>query len=117
MEKGYHYGKIILNASAIRSTDAVTTAAAVIEGLSKKSLIVINGLDQNISVQIQGAYTEGSAFINVGTGQTVNAGVNDFIGQTEVAELVNYIPCVRATVTAAIIPTSGTVTIYVVATN
>lgn len=100
--------------SAITDTDAKTTETAEISGYSKKSLVVKNGLNQNAAIQIQGS-ADNITFINVGTAVTVNTTVNALIGEKEVAELVNYFPFIRATITAAVIPASGTITVQAVA--
>jgi hypothetical protein len=114
--RGEFYEKIILDAQAIRDTNAVNTQKANIQGLGKKSLVVVNTLNQNVTVQIQGS-ADNTTFINLGTAQTVNTATNAIIGVNEVAPLNNYIPYLRAVVTAAVAPASGAVTVVLVASS
>jgi len=112
--RGEFFEKIIIDAAAIRDTNAVTSQKANLQGLSKKGLVVINGLNQNINVQLQGG-SDNTTFINVGTAQTVNNGTNAIIGENEVAQLKNYFPYLRAIITAALAPASGTCSVIAVA--
>lgn len=98
----------------IRDTNAKTSTVVNLQGLNKKSLVVVNGLNQNVSVQIQGSADNGT-FINIGTAQTVNSSTNAIIGPNEVAALNNYFPYIRATATCSVGPASGTLTITTVA--
>ncbi len=112
--KGEFDERIILNAQAIRDTNPVTTEKVKLQGIGKKGLFVYNGLDQNVTVQIQGCYTESGTYINVGTAQTVNTAVNAIIGENEVVQLKNYFPYLQAVVTAALAPITGTITVAAV---
>ena len=111
--RGSYYNRLIYSA-AITDTNAKTSDTAEISGYSEKSLIVKNGLNQNAVIQIQGS-CDNITFINVGATTTVNAGVNSIIGVNEVAQLNNYFPFLRATITASISPTTGTITVQAVA--
>jgi NMD protein affecting ribosome stability and mRNA decay len=111
--RGEYYSRKIYS-EAITDTNEKTTVTAEIQGLSKKSLVVKNGLEQNVSLQIQGS-ADKITFVNVGTAQTVNASSNAIIGENEVAQLKNYFPFLKATITAAIAPTSGTIEVHAVA--
>ena len=112
MHKSYYNRSIY--SSSITDTSAKTSDAADLSGYSKKSIIVQNGLNQNAAIQIQGS-ADNITFVSVGTATTVNAGVNALIGSNEVAQLVNYFPFIRATVTASVSPTTGIISIQVVA--
>jgi len=111
--RGSYYNRTIYSA-AITDTNAKTSDVAEISGYSKKSIIVKNSLDQNAAIQVQGS-ADNITFVNVGTATTVNTDTNALIGEKEVAELVNYFPFIRATITAAGIATEGTVIIQIVA--
>ncbi len=112
--RGEFNEKTILNAQAIRDTNPVTTDKVNLQGIGKKSLIVYNGLNQNVTVQIQGCHTENGTYVNVGTAQTVNTGTNTILGENEVVQLKNYFPYLQAIVTAAVAPTTGTCTVVAV---
>lgn len=104
----------ITDSLAIRNTNAATSATVNLEGTIDKSLYVKNGLDQNASIQIQGCWRNSEVdadWVNIGTGQAVNAGVKSIIGVNEVAQLKNYFAWIRITITCAVAPTTGGITV------
>jgi hypothetical protein len=110
-KKSWGINKIV-EALAVRDTNAHKSTSVNIEGLMEKSLYIANGLDQNASIQIQGCYTDSAVdadWVNIGTAQTVNTTVKAIIGVNEVAQLKNYFPWIRITVTCASGPTTGTI--------
>jgi hypothetical protein len=98
----------LVNALAIRDTVAVNSGAAPfgIHGFSSGLVVVENGLDQNVTVQVQGKPDGGATWQNEGSSVVANAtDVNKVATTTPWSEL-------RVQLTAAGIPTSGTVSAW-----
>jgi len=75
----------------------------------KGVFLIKNGLDKNVSVQVEGSYTPD--FIDswdVSTPVTVNLGTNG----VKILP-VDYYPYLRIKVTAALVPTAGTLSAWI----
>lgn len=98
----------LVNSLAIRDTDAANSGAAPfgMQGFSSGLVVVENGLDQNVTVQVQGKPDGGSTWQNEGASVVANASnVNKVATTTPWSEL-------RVQLTAAGVPTSGTVSAW-----
>lgn len=97
----------------IRDTNPTSTSAFLCDQLNQKSIIVMNGLNQSVTLKVQ--YSEdGSTWYDIGTTTTVNAGAslvtNDYDNVlTGIKVLGGYI---RLVATAGTAPTSGSLTVY-----
>lgn len=111
--------KAVFNAVAIRDTKPVHSDSFLLDQLNDKAVIVVNGLDQNITLKTQ-LSLDGVTWTDVGTTDvdttvTVNAGSSLVTNQddsvlTGIKALAGY---VRLVATASSAPTSGTLTAYI----
>jgi hypothetical protein len=97
----------VINALAIRNTSNHTSTVAEEKGYIPKTIIVHNGLNQTVSVQLQGSIDD--TFNNpltVGNAFNVSASEDDY------ATLTDYLPYLRVVASCSIAPTTGTLTVY-----
>ena len=107
--------KQIITALSIMDIVAHTSNIVDIRGYSRKALYVNNGLNQSVSIQIQGCYTNSPTdtdWVNIGTAQAVSASTKSVIGVNEVPALNNYFPYLRVTATCSIAPTTQALDVY-----
>lgn len=106
--------KAVFNAVTIRDTKPANSDSFLLDQLKDKAVIVVNGLDQNITLKTQLSF-DGVTWTDVGTTVTVNAGSSLVTNQndsvlTGIKTLAGY---VRLVATASSAPTSGTLTAYI----
>jgi hypothetical protein len=104
----------VFNAVAIRDTNPANSDAFLLDQLDHKALIVINGLDQSITLKTQLSF-DGTDWMDVGNTATVNAG--DSLVTDQYDEILTGIKAIsgyiRLVATASSAPTSGTLTAYI----
>jgi len=102
------YKDKVFDALAIRDTATHNSDVSDCQGWGKKTIIVQNGLDQDVSIQVQGDVE--SAFGNpydIQSAFTVTAGKSSYKALDEYHEFL------RLQATASIAPTTGTLTAYI----
>jgi hypothetical protein len=101
-----------LDALAIRDTNTLNGTVADLRGLQLKTIIVENGLDQTVTIQVQGASTLAfTKSFDVGNSFDVTATTNTF------ETVGSYLPFMRVTATCASSPTTGSVTVIFINTD
>lgn len=95
----------IFTNEAIRGTSAVNSFSGENSGFRVKTIIVSNGLNQDVSIQCQGS-RDGSTWFAVGTPWSVATTITTF--QT----CETYFPFLRAVATCAVAPTTGTLNLW-----
>lgn len=97
----------MFNALAIRDTNNHNSAVFDLRHFTPKTLIVENGLNQQVDLQLEGGREVTlAAKFNVGSVINVAATTNDY------ATLSDAIPFVRLVASCATAPTTGTLTVY-----
>ena len=90
----------IIIASAIRNTTPVNSAIADTGEFRAETIVIVNGLDKQVSFQLQGSRDQ-TVWFNIGDSFLVGATTDDY--QT----VTDYFPCYRVVATATTAPTSG----------
>lgn len=97
---------IIMNAVQIRDTVQKVSATSDNRGFIPKTLIVANGLNQLVNVSVFGSRNANfSNELQLGSTLAVAAATNSY------ATISDYFPFIRAKVTAAVAPTTGSITL------
>jgi hypothetical protein len=96
----------IFNSLAIRDTSPHTSDVSNNIGYRVKTLIITNGLNQDVSKQCQGS-RDNSTWFNIGDSFTITAGAT--IYQT----CETYFPYIRGVATCSVAPASGTLSMWV----
>ena len=99
------------DAEAIRNTTVNNGTVIDTRGLSVKTIIIENGLDQQVTLQMQAsAHSNFSNSFNVGSSVNVAATTDTY----ETSD--NYFPYIRFTAQCSTAPTSGDLTVLVIRT-
>jgi hypothetical protein len=96
----------VLNALAIRDTNPHTSSTGNSRGFMVKTVIVNNGLNQDVAIQLQGS-RDSTNWFNVGNPATTTATTLTY----QTAD--DYFPYVRAVATCAVAPASGNLDLWV----
>lgn len=105
---GTYKGSKIFNIEAIRDTSSHNSSIFDNRGFTVKTIGICNGLDQSISLQLQGSSEDTfDNMFNIGEPFTVNASTNSYNTTTD------YFPYIRVVATCSVAPTTGTLTVYV----
>lgn len=100
------------DAEAIRNTSVNNGDTLDIRGLKLKTIIIENGLDQQVTLQVQAsAHSNFSNSFNVGSSFNVAASTNTF----ETSD--SYFPYMRVTAQCSTAPTTGTLTVVFINTD
>ena len=102
---------VLFSALAITDTTAHDSNASVTIYAQQKTILVVNGLNQSVSIQAQWS-RDGSSWYNLGTAQSVTAGAAAEIGTSTISALGDYLPMLRVTATCATAPTSGSLSAW-----
>ena len=97
---------IVFNALAIRDTvnhDSLESVSGIFQA---KTIFVENGLNQDVTFQLQGG--RGSVWINIGATFDVVANTDDYETVTD------YFPKFRLKASCSIAPTTGSLTVCIV---
>jgi glutamate synthase domain-containing protein 3 len=98
----------VFGAEAIRDTNDHDSIVSDNTKFAPKTVFVENGLDQTVTIQMQGAAIEDfSEFVDIGNSFNVSATSNDY--QT----ITDYFPFVRARATCSTSPTTGGLTVCI----
>ncbi len=90
----------IFTAEAIRVDTAVNSIVADTGEFQAETIVIYNGLNQSVSIQLQGSH-DNSVWIDIGEPFSVAAGVNDYDTVTD------YFPIYRIVSTCSTAPTTG----------
>lgn len=97
------------NALAIRDTSAHNGAVIPLFDFQLKTIIVENGLDQQVTLQVQAsAHADFSSYFNVGSSFNIASSTNDY----QTAD--SFFPYMRVVAQCASSPSSGSLTIHFV---
>ena len=94
-------------AEAIRDTSNHTSAASHTGEFTAETILVENGLNQTVTLQLQGCIP-GESWFNVGSTFQVTATTDDYETVTD------YFPCYQIIASCASSPTTGTLDVWVV---
>ncbi len=94
-------------AKAITDTATHNSTVSDTGEFSAENTVVYNGLDQSVSVQLQGSI-DSTNWLDIGIPFVVASGVKDYDAVTD------YFPCYRTTAKCTIAPSSGTLDVWVV---
>lgn len=98
---------VLMNALSVRDTSEHVSSVSDNRGFVPKTVIIINGLNQAASVSLFGSRTSDfSTELQLGSAASVAASSNDY------ATVSDYFPYIRAKVTAAASPSTGSITLY-----
>jgi len=98
----------IFVALEIRDTDTHDSHPSDCRAFKVKTIIVHNGLNEDVTIQVQGDRERGFSHpLDLGASFTVTAGTDDY--QT----LTDYWPYLRAQATCSTAPTSGSLDVWV----
>ena len=80
------------------------------EKYNSLTIVIENSLDQDITVQVQGAlnYDFTIGVCNIGSSKTISANSNDYISVDD------YFPFIRVKIIASTTPSAGNVNVYIV---
>lgn len=104
----WHLTVPLFSSLAITDTAVHSSGSVDARGYATKALLIQNGLNQAVSIQIQVSSTGSAPWTNVGTAQSVAAGTNPPIGPDTVAALGQAYPYYQVAATCAVAPTTGT---------
>lgn len=93
------------NALAIRSTAVQNSAESMAGEFEAKTIIIENGLNQSVTIQLQGS--RNAVWYNIGSTFDVAAATNQY--QT----LSDYFPKYRLQATCSVAPTTGTLNAWI----
>lgn len=96
----------VFNALAIRDTNPHASSTGNSRGYMVKTVIVNNGLNQDVTIQLQGS-RDSTNWFNVGNPSTTTAATLGY----QTAD--DYFPYVRANATCAVAPASGSLDLWV----
>lgn len=96
----------VFNALTIRDTNPHTSSTGNSRGYMVKTVIINNGLNQDVTVQLQGS-RDSTNWFNVGNSSTTTATTLTY----QTAD--DYFPYVRAIATCAVAPSSGSLDLWV----
>jgi hypothetical protein len=114
ISKYEHNTVTLINALAIRDTNNHVSDGVDIRGFNRKGFYIDNGLNQDMTVQIQGCHTNSATtgdWANIGSAQTATKSTKTIIGAKEVTELANVFNYLRVIAACASGPASGTATV------
>ena len=98
-------------AEAIRVTTVVNSTESISGEFEAKTIVIYNGLDQSVAIQLQGCLGDGN-YIDIGDPFNVAAGIKDYETVTD------YFPCYRITAQCTpTAPTTGTLDVWVLKTG
>jgi len=97
----------VIDALAVRDTSNHNSSVSENKGFIPKSIIVHNGLNQQVSIQVEGSIDD--TFNNP---LTVGNSFNVAAGEDDYDTLTDYLPFLRAVISCTVAPTTGTVTVY-----
>lgn len=98
----------VFDAEAIRDTSSKTSAVSHTGEFTAETILIENGLDQQVTLQLQGCRKGGSVWFNVGSSFNVAASTNDYETVTD------YFPCYRVTAICSTAPTSGDLDAWII---
>lgn len=96
----------IFTDEAIRVSTTVNSGIADTGEFNAETIVVYNGLDKNVDIQLQGSIDQ-TNWLDIGNAFAVNAGENDYDTVTD------YFPCYRVTAKCATNPTSGDLNVWI----
>jgi len=96
----------VFTAEAIRVNTTVNSTVADTGEFNAQTVVVYNGLNQNVDIQLQGSVDE-TTWIDIGNVFTVNTTINDYDTVTD------YFPCYRVTAKCATAPTTGDLDVWI----
>ena len=96
----------VFNAEAIRVTSAVNSNNSESGEFQAKTVLIHNGLDKSVAIQLQGCNNDG-VWIDIGDPFNVAAGVNDYDTVTD------YFPCYRVSAICSVAPTTGDLDVWI----
>jgi len=116
----------VINSLAIRDTNAhnattdtpgtYTFVADLRQLPGSRMLYVNNGLNKNVDISLQGSI-DGTTLVTVGSSVTVTTATQTFIDSYQLPQLSDILPYASVTITAADTPTTGTITVVILAGN
>ena len=102
----------VFTALAIRDTSNHNGAEAVTAEFMAQTIVIYNGLDQTVTLQLQGSRDEGTTWINMGDTFAVTASTNSYETVTD------YFPWYRLTaICSGGSPTSGVLDAWILKTG
>jgi hypothetical protein len=96
----------VVDSNAIRDTNTHNSNVADIGEFTAETVVVYNGLNQQVTIQLQGSLDE-TTWIDVGNAFNVPATTNDYETVTD------YFPCYRCTATCSTAPTTGDLDVWI----
>jgi hypothetical protein len=97
----------LIDALSIRDTSDHTSIKSEIKGYIPKSIIIHNGLNQQVTIQVEGSIDDTfSNPLTVGNSFNIPANTDDY------ETLTDYIPFLRIKASCATAPTTGALTLY-----
>lgn len=98
----------IFTAEAIRDTSDHTSAVSHTGEFTAETILIENGLNQQITLQLQGCRQGGSTWFDIGDPFNVAASTDDYETVTD------YFPCYRIITSCATAPTAGDLDIWII---
>ena len=93
-------------AEELRDTSTHNSTIAATGEFSAETIVVYNGLDKDVAIQLQGSLDE-SVWIDIGSPFTVTTLTNDYDTVTD------YFPCYRVTAKCTVSPTTGDMDVWI----
>jgi hypothetical protein len=90
----------------IRVDTAVNSSGSMTGEFQAETIVVYNGLDKSVDIQLQGSLDE-TNWLDIGNPFTVASGVKDYDTVTD------YFCCYRVTAKCATSPTSGDLNVWI----
>jgi len=97
----------IFEDEAIRDQVDHTSAVSDMGEFNAETIIIYNGLDQEVTLQIQGSHDQ-TVWLDVHDSFNVTASTNDY------AVVTHYFPCYRVVASCAANPTTGNLDVWIV---
>jgi hypothetical protein len=98
---------LIIENLAIRDTADHNSDVSDMGEFNAETLIVLNGLNQSVDVQLQGSI-DATTWLDVGNPFSVGITTNDY------ATVTDYFPCYRVVASCETAPTTGNLDIWIV---
>jgi hypothetical protein len=98
----------IFTEEAIRDTADHNSAVSNTGEFTAETILIENGLNQQVTLQLQGCREGGSTWFDVGDPFNVPASTNDY------ETVSDYFPCYRVVASCSVSPTTGDLEIWVI---
>ena len=102
----YHDEDQVFIALAIRDTTNHDSTVATTGEFTAETIIVENGLNQQVTIQLQGSRDE-TTWFDIGNSFNVAATTDDY------ATVTDFFPCYRVQAICSVSPTTGTLDVWI----